>query len=89
MTHSVDLQFAAKTDTGLVRAHNEDAVEIIAAYRALVLADGMGGYNAGEIASGIATTVFRAALEQQLQQLQKKAAPPVANPCRDWWRMQS
>ncbi len=73
MTYSVELQFAAKTDTGLVRAHNEDAVEIIEAYRALVLADGMGGYNAGEIASGIATTVFRAALEQQLQQLQEKS----------------
>lgn len=72
MTYSVELQFAAKTDTGLVRAHNEDAIEISAEYKAVVLADGMGGYNAGEIASGIATTVFRAALEQQLQQLQDK-----------------
>lgn len=72
MTYSVELQFAAKTDTGLVRAHNEDAIEVSADYRAAVLADGMGGYNAGEIASGIATTVFRAALEQQLQQLQDK-----------------
>lgn len=73
MTYSVELQFAAKTDTGLVRAHNEDAVEISEVYKAAVLADGMGGYNAGEIASGIATTVFRAALEQQLQQVQEKS----------------
>lgn len=72
MTYSVELQFAAKTDTGLVRAHNEDAVEISEVHKAVVLADGMGGYNAGEIASGIATTVFRAALEQQLQQVQEK-----------------
>ncbi|MNR78050.1 Serine/threonine phosphatase stp [compost metagenome] len=72
MTYSVALQFAAKTDTGLVRAHNEDAIELSAEGQAVVLADGMGGYNAGEIASGIATTVFRSVLEQQLMQLQQK-----------------
>ena len=66
------LQFAVKTDTGLVRAHNEDAVEVNADYKIAVLADGMGGYNAGEVASGIATSVFTATLELHLQQLKKK-----------------
>lgn len=66
MTHHVALQFAVKTDTGLVRAHNEDAVELAEEYRIAVLADGMGGYNAGEVASGIATSVFRTALQQLL-----------------------
>lgn len=68
MTHHVALQFAVKTDTGLVRAHNEDAVEINVEHKIAVLADGMGGYNAGEVASGIATSVFVATLEQRLQQ---------------------
>lgn len=68
MTHHVALQFAVKTDTGLVRAHNEDAVEINVEHKIAVLADGMGGYNAGEVASGIATSVFMATLEQRLQQ---------------------
>ncbi|CAL62743.1 Putative protein serine/threonine phosphatase [Herminiimonas arsenicoxydans] len=68
MTHHVALQFAVKTDTGLVRAHNEDAVEINLEHKIAVLADGMGGYNAGEVASGIATSVFMATLEQRLQQ---------------------
>ncbi|MFT3905354.1 MAG: Stp1/IreP family PP2C-type Ser/Thr phosphatase [Steroidobacteraceae bacterium] len=42
------------SDTGRVREHNEDTVAFDADVGLLVLADGMGGYNAGEVASGIA-----------------------------------
>jgi len=42
------------SDTGRVREHNEDAVGTNSDTGLLVLADGMGGYNAGEVASGIA-----------------------------------
>jgi protein phosphatase len=42
------------TDTGRVREHNEDTISWDADLGLLVLADGMGGYNAGEVASGIA-----------------------------------
>lgn len=42
------------TDTGRVREHNEDAIGSDADVGLMVLADGMGGYNAGEVASGIA-----------------------------------
>ena len=42
------------TDTGKVRDHNEDAIGANIESGLLVLADGMGGYNAGEVASGIA-----------------------------------
>lgn len=72
MTHHVALQFAVKTDTGLVRAHNEDAVEINVDHKVAVLADGMGGYNAGEVASGIAVSIFMATLEQCLQQKKRR-----------------
>jgi protein phosphatase len=41
------------SDVGKVREHNEDAVGVNADAALLVLADGMGGYNAGEVASGI------------------------------------
>ncbi len=44
----------ALTDTGRVREHNEDAIGSDVDTGLLVLADGMGGYNAGEVASGIA-----------------------------------
>ncbi len=46
----------AVTDTGMVREHNEDAVGADMDIGLLVLADGMGGYNAGEVASGIAVS---------------------------------
>ncbi|MEM6819978.1 MAG: Stp1/IreP family PP2C-type Ser/Thr phosphatase [Pseudomonadota bacterium] len=48
------IQFSAVTDTGRVREHNEDAIATNVDAGLLVLADGMGGYNAGEVASGIA-----------------------------------
>ncbi|MEM7083880.1 MAG: Stp1/IreP family PP2C-type Ser/Thr phosphatase [Pseudomonadota bacterium] len=53
------IEHYAVTDTGMVRDHNEDAVGADMDIGLLVLADGMGGYNAGEVASGIAvgTTV--------------------------------
>src|SRR4030088_862388 len=48
------LRFVGLTDTGKVREHNEDTIAVDADIGLLVLADGMGGYNAGEGASGIA-----------------------------------
>jgi serine/threonine protein phosphatase PrpC len=51
--------FASKTDTGRVRDHNEDAIASNESMAMFVLADGMGGYNAGEVASGLAVkTVY-------------------------------
>jgi len=43
-----------QSDTGRIREHNEDTIAFDADVGLLVLADGMGGYNAGEVASGIA-----------------------------------
>ena len=48
------MEFFCATDTGRSRSNNEDAVAIDEAARLLVLADGMGGYNAGEVASTMA-----------------------------------
>ncbi len=48
------IKIAEITDTGKVREHNEDAIGSNSELGLLVLADGMGGYNAGEVASGIA-----------------------------------
>lgn len=70
MPYQVELKFAAKTDTGLVRSHNEDAIAISIDCGFAILADGMGGYNAGEVASGIATSVLKETLEQRLRNQQ-------------------
>ena len=62
------LEIASATDPGMVRSHNEDSIASDADTGLLVLADGMGGYNAGEVASGIATTVLTTELQQLLVQ---------------------
>lgn len=49
------LEMVARTDPGLIRSHNEDALFVDASLGITILADGMGGYNAGEVASGMAT----------------------------------
>jgi protein phosphatase len=54
MTLKGKLTFVGQTDTGRVREHNEDTIASDVDVGLLVLADGMGGYNAGEVASGIA-----------------------------------
>lgn len=66
MAYQVELQFASKTDTGLIRSHNEDSVALSPARGLAILADGMGGYNAGEVASGIATAILKESLEDRL-----------------------
>ncbi|HZZ93125.1 MAG TPA: Stp1/IreP family PP2C-type Ser/Thr phosphatase [Usitatibacter sp.] len=52
------LQTASLTDPGRVRDHNEDCIESRPEIGLFVLADGMGGYNAGEVASGMATSLI-------------------------------
>jgi protein phosphatase len=51
------IDIAELTDTGRVRDHNEDAIGSNSDIGLMVLADGMGGYNAGEVASGIAVQI--------------------------------
>ncbi len=60
------LQMVSRSHAGMVRTHNEDAVFTRAEVGLAVLADGMGGYNAGEVASGMATAVIGAELERGL-----------------------
>ena len=60
------LEIASCTDPGMVRSHNEDSIAADAANGLVVLADGMGGYNAGEVASGMATTVIITEMQQIL-----------------------
>lgn len=58
------LQIVSLTDPGKVRGHNEDCVESRPELGIVVLADGMGGYNAGEVASGMATATISAGLAE-------------------------
>lgn len=61
-------QICATTDPGLTRSNNEDSVTFNAATRICILADGMGGYNAGEVASGMATAFIKSEMIDWLAQ---------------------
>jgi len=70
MNYSQILEIASCTDPGMVRSHNEDSIASDPANGLVVLADGMGGYNAGEVASGMATTVITTEIQQLLTKIQ-------------------
>lgn len=71
----MNYQFHAITDPGRARDNNEDSVAFDEEALVAVLADGMGGYNAGEIASGMATAFIKSELSRWLVE-----AGPVAQP---------
>lgn len=56
------LRIARHTDTGQLRTRNEDAIASDASIGLAVLADGMGGYNAGDVASQMAVLTITAEL---------------------------
>src|SRR5258708_14293465 len=64
MNIAQSLQSASLTDPGRVRDHNEDCIESRPEIGLYVLADGMGGYNAGEVASGMATSLIADGLQE-------------------------
>lgn len=66
-------EFFARTDRGRVRSNNEDAVAFDRDAQLAILADGMGGYNAGEVASAMATTFIRSEMARWLTQMGKAA----------------
>lgn len=61
-------EFAALTDPGQVRGNNEDAIAFDPNLGIVLLADGMGGYNGGEVASGMAIALIRANFGRWLAQ---------------------
>ena len=72
------LATALLSDPGRVRKNNEDAVGEEGDIGLVVLADGMGGYNAGEIASGMAIATIRETVRKEWKSLQHGEVDPAS-----------
>lgn len=87
MSPSPFLEFASALDVGRARSNNEDAIALVPQWRLAVLADGMGGYNAGEVASEMTTRIISQGLGKWLENL--NAPPPeiaLHEAIEDWGR---
>lgn len=62
------IQYAGISDVGRVREHNEDRIAWRPDLGVAVLADGMGGHNAGEVASALAVQTIVDELERALRE---------------------
>ena len=63
------LEIFGKTDVGRKRTHNEDTIGSDEVLGIAVLADGMGGYRAGEVASAIAVNLIMSEVRDGLKGL--------------------
>lgn len=70
----MNYRFCAKTDPGRSRDNNEDSLVFDEESLTAVLADGMGGYNAGEIASGMATAFIKSELGRWIAEAGQNAS---------------
>jgi serine/threonine protein phosphatase PrpC len=68
------IRFYAATDVGKVRDHNEDNFLVDKKLSLFIVADGMGGHAAGEVASAIAVRTVHDELKREKELLDDYAA---------------
>lgn len=64
--NAAGVEFGWCSDVGRVRVRNEDALHVDPAGRFAILADGMGGYQGGDVAAAMAVSVVSALLDASL-----------------------
>jgi serine/threonine protein phosphatase PrpC len=75
----VSLEAWLVTDVGIVREHNEDCAYMEPSNSFFIVADGMGGHAAGEVASAMAVETVRKTLEAASAEIERfKRAPTDA-----------
>lgn len=77
MDLSTKLEIVNQSDVGRKRPHNEDSTITDGRQGLVILADGMGGYKAGEVASALAVTNILYGITNGLKKV--KSTPLLAS----------
>jgi serine/threonine protein phosphatase PrpC/CRP-like cAMP-binding protein len=81
---SENIRFYAATDVGRMRDHNEDNYLVDKKLALFVVADGMGGHAAGEVASALAVRIIHEEIRKERELIENKArSEGVRNPMRE------
>src|SRR5262249_4819580 len=69
-----NIQFFAATDVGRMRDHNEDNYLVDKKLALFVVADGMGGHAAGEVASALAVRIIHEEIKKEKELIEGYSA---------------
>ncbi len=83
MPHTVHFTSAGRTDVGVVRAGNEDSFLLEPQHGLFIVADGMGGHAAGEVASDMAVQIVGDALQKVVGREDATAADVIRQAIMD------
>ncbi len=83
MDLSAKLEIANQSDVGLKRPHNEDSTITDGRNGIVILADGMGGYKAGEVASALAVTNILFGISNGLKKLKSGQIDEATGFCNE------
>ena len=77
------LKVAALSDVGRVRANNQDSLAVVPEQGLLIVSDGMGGHNAGDLASTIVVEALPRMIEKALSNFSEPNLSQITDSIRD------